>query len=33
LAVISFVFAWLISLIILKLTASGGTLRVAPMTR
>jgi putative spermidine/putrescine transport system permease protein len=33
LAVISFVFAWLISLIILKLTASGGALRVAPMTR
>ena len=33
LAVISFVFAWLISLIILKLTASGGTLRVGPVTR
>jgi putative spermidine/putrescine transport system permease protein len=33
LAVISFVFAWLISLIILKLTASGRTPRVGPLTR
>jgi len=33
LAVISFAFAWLISLIILRLTASGGTLRVGPVTR